>query len=84
MQRTQIYLPPAHHRALRREARARGIPMTELLRRLVAEHVEHGGLAAVSKEAVLRFVALGRSGRGNTAARHDAALDEAFRAGVLR
>lgn len=84
MQRTQIYLPPAHHRALRTEARQRGIPMTEVLRRLVADHVARRGLSSVPKEAVLRFVALGRGGRGDAAARHDEALDEAFRAGALR
>jgi hypothetical protein len=43
MTRTQVYLPAGHHRALRREARTKGISLTELVRRLVADHVEAGG-----------------------------------------
>ncbi|MBI5481020.1 MAG: hypothetical protein HY906_19335 [Deltaproteobacteria bacterium] len=85
MTRTQVYLPPGHHRALRREARERGISLTELVRRLVADHVEaRGGLPAVGKEAVLAFVALGHGGRADVSERHDEALDEALRAGAVR
>jgi hypothetical protein len=32
MIRTQIYLSPSQHRALKREAKAAGISMTELVR----------------------------------------------------
>lgn len=38
-QRTQVYLDPDDHRALVREAAARGISLAELMRRLVAGHV---------------------------------------------
>ena len=80
-----MYLPAGHHRALRREARAKGISLTELVRRLVADHVEAGGgLGAVAKESVMAFVALGHGGNADVSERHDQALDEALRAGALR
>jgi hypothetical protein len=40
MIRTQVYLSPAQHRALKREAKAAGISMTELVRQIVADRVE--------------------------------------------
>ncbi len=59
--------------------------MTELLRRIVGEHMAGGrGLGRIRKEAVLAFVGLGRSGRLDVAERHDEALDEANRAGAVR
>ena len=85
MNRTQIYLPRTHHQALQREARAAGISMTELVRRIVADHVEgRRGLGSVSKDAVLRFVALGKSGRSDGSERHDAILDESLRGRAVR
>ena len=80
-----MYLTPESLRALRREAKGAGISLTELLRRIVAAHVQgRAGVEAFSKEAVLSFVALGRSGREDGSERHDAVLDEAFRGGALR
>lgn len=85
MVRTQVYLTLAQHRALKREAKAAGISMTELVRQIVAERVEGRRLVRVhDKEAIMRFVGLGNSGPSNTAEEHDRALDEAFRAGDLR
>jgi hypothetical protein len=83
--RTQVYLPAETHRLLRREARSAGVSMTELVRRVLARHVHaHHGVEAISKDAVLAFVALGRSGRSTGSATHDHVLDEALRAGSLR
>jgi hypothetical protein len=56
--------------------------MTALLRRIVDERL--GPRPGPSKEEALSFVALGASGRRDTAAHHDRALDEAFRGGSLR
>ena len=85
MVRTQIYLPPGHHRALRREAKSTGISMTELIRRIVDAHVTgRRGIAAFPKETMLSFVALGRSGESDISERHDKALDEAFGAPPVR
>ena len=85
MVRTQVYLSASDHRALKAEARKQGISMTELMRRLVALHVAgRAGVAAFPKQAVLSFVALGRSGASDTAERHDDALDEALRADAVR
>jgi hypothetical protein len=86
MERTQIYLPVSHLRAIQREAKRAGLSVTELVRRIVAEHVEgRRGVDAVKKEQVLSFIALGRSRAGGTTSEHhDDALDEAFRAGDLR
>ncbi len=83
--RTQIYLTPDSLRSLRREAKEARISLTELLRRIVAAHVAGAaGVESFSKEDVLSFVALGRSGRHDGSEHHDAALDEAFRAGAVR
>ena len=85
MVRTQIYLSSSQHRALKREAKAAGVSMTELVRRIVAERVEGRQLVRVhDKETVMRFVGLGDSGTSNASEDHDRALDEAFRAGDLR
>ena len=85
MVRTQIYLSQSQHRALKREAKAAGISMTELVRQIVAERVEGRRPVHVhDKEAIMRFIGLGDSGAGSTSEDHDHALDEAFRAGDLR
>jgi len=85
MVRTQIYLSKTQHRALKREARAAGVSMTELVRQIVAERVEGKQRVRVhGKEAIMRFIGLGDTGAGNASEDHDRALDEAFRAGDLR
>jgi predicted HicB family RNase H-like nuclease len=85
MIRTQVYLTPRQHRALRRSAKEAGVSMTEMLRRILAEHFAgRRGIASFDKETVLAFAALGRSGLRDVAERHDEALDEALRAPSLR
>lgn len=85
MVRTQIYLSPAQHRALKREAKAAGVSMTELVRRILTERVEGRQSVRIhDKEAIMRFVGLGDSGPGQASEDHDNTLDEAFRAGDLR
>ncbi len=59
--------------------------MTELVRRVLSRHVQgHRGVEAISKETVLSFIALGRSGESRGSADHDQILDDALRAGPLR
>jgi hypothetical protein len=59
--------------------------MTELVRRVLAGHVQgRRGVESVSKEDVLSFVALGRSGKSKGSTEHDRILDDALRAGTLR
>jgi hypothetical protein len=85
MVRTQIYLFPAQHRALKRAAKSAGISMTELVRRIVAERIEgQPHVRARDKEAIVRFIGLGDGGTSSASEDHDNALDEAFRAGDLR
>jgi hypothetical protein len=80
MIRTQMYLTPEQHRALKTEARRSGVSMTEQLRRILEAHFRGAaGLTAVSKERILCFVGLGESGRADTAEHHDSALNEALR-----
>ena len=81
MVRTQIYLARSQHSALRREAKREGLSMTELVRRIVGEHLEgRRGVAAFGKDAILSFVGLGDSGKADGSEHHDEVLDEAFRA----
>ena len=85
MVRTQVYLPASNHRAVRDEARRAGVSMTELVRRIVQQHLTgRGGVTVFRKDAVLSFVGLGRSGRARVSERHDEALDKAFRARAVR
>lgn len=85
MVRTQVYLSASQHRALKREAKASGISMTELVRQIVAERVEGRRSVLVhGKDEIMRFVGLGNSGAASISENHDAALDEALRAGNLR
>jgi len=85
MIRTQMYIPANQHRALRSEAKREGVSMTELVRRILAAHFSgRRGIASFPKEAVLSFVALGRSGRPDVSERHDEALDDAFGGRAVR
>jgi hypothetical protein len=78
--RTMIYLEPEQHRALRAEAAQEGVSMAELLRRLIAHHLEdRRGTRPVPRDAYLRIVGVGASGRGDVSARHDAYLPDAIR-----
>lgn len=85
MVRTQVYLAEEQHRALKEAASKASISMTELIRRIVAEHLDgRQGVAAFQKEAVLAFVGLGSSGTNDTSERHDEILREEFGGEAVR
>jgi hypothetical protein len=78
--RTMIYLDEDQHRALRREAEAEGVSMTELIRRLVRRHLEERpSPPAVRPETYLGLVGIGTSDRRDVSERHDAYLGNAIR-----
>lgn len=78
--RTMIYLDREHHQALRTEAALEGISMAELLRRIVRGHLNgRRGPQPVPREAYLKIIGLGASGRSDISERHDAYLAEALR-----
>ncbi len=75
-----MYLEPEQLRAVKAEARARGISVAEFLRRLVQEHLEQRRVAfPTPAEAYGRIVGLGASRHDDIAKRHDAYLAEAIR-----
>ena len=73
--RTQVYLEQEQHRHLQEEAQALNVPMTELLRRIVADHM-HGSRPSPSKKAFMSIVGLGASGEKAIAEEHDRYLAE--------
>lgn len=78
--RTMVYLDAEQLQALRAEAKAQGISLAELLRRLVQEHLEkRQDIAPVPPSAFLRIVGLGSSGQGDISERHDDYLGKALR-----
>jgi ribbon-helix-helix CopG family protein len=83
--KTMVYLEPDQHRALKARARAEGISMAELMRRLARAHLEQARrLPAVSPAAYDDLVSLGASGRSDIGDRHDAELARALRAKHVR
>jgi hypothetical protein len=80
MVRTQVYLTPEQHAALRRAAERTGVSMTEELRRLIDRHLLAKGAAAeLAREPVFSFIGIGESGDSEVAERHDEYLAGAFR-----
>lgn len=78
--RTMVYLDPEQLQVLKAEAKAQRISLAELIRRLVKQYLEERqGSPAVPREAYLKIVALGSSGRQDVSDRHDAYLGEALR-----
>lgn len=79
--RTMLYVDPEELKALQAEARAQGVSLAELLRRLVRAYLEarRRPTAPPSRSAYLKLVGLGASGRSDIAARHDAYLGDAVR-----
>jgi len=73
--RTQVYLEREQHRHLQEEAQALNVPMTELLRRIVADHM-HGPRPSPSHQAFMSIVGLGASGESAIAEEHDRYLAE--------
>jgi len=78
--RTTVYLDTQELRALRAEAKAKGISLAEVLQRLVREHLEQRQAAPPAlPEAYLKIVALGSSGHQEISEGHDTYLAEALR-----
>lgn len=78
--KTMIYLERDQHRALRARARAEGISLAELVRRVTDAHLtESQPRPAVSRAIYQGLVALGASGRPDVSDHHDAALAGALR-----
>ena len=85
MVRTQVYLTPEQHDALRRAAERTGVSMTEELRRLIDRHLLAKGTSAeLERETVFTFVGIGESGDSEVAERHDEYLADAFRGTDVR
>ena len=62
--RTMIYLDLDQIQSIREEAKALGISLAELMRRLVRDHLESRQIPRISsREDYLKIVALGSSGR---------------------
>lgn len=78
--RTILSLERAQLRALKARARAEGVSVAELMRRLIADSLRTDGRrTSVPKSTFERLVALGSSGRADVADRHDALLGDALR-----
>ena len=73
--KTMVYLEPDQHRALKARAKAEGISLAELMRRLARAHIEGSrALPVVPPAAYNDLVALGASGRSDIGDNHDAEL----------
>ncbi len=78
--RTMVYLEAEQLQSLQLEARNQRISLAELMRRLVRNHLtQDKGVPAVSKEAYLKIVGLGSSGKKDISEKHDHYLGEAIR-----
>lgn len=74
-----VYLERAQHRALRERARAEGISLAALIRRLADEHLTETRLRAVPAATFRALVGLGESGQPDIADDHDIALARALK-----
>ena len=75
-----VYLEPDQHRALKARARADGISLAELIRRLARAHItQTHPLPAVARDTYGALVALGASGRQDIGDDHDVHLARALR-----
>jgi hypothetical protein len=79
MKPTLVYLTAEQHRALKARARAQGVSLAELVRRLADAHLLDGR-PEVPADAYRGLVGLGASGRRDVASDHDAHLSRALRA----
>jgi hypothetical protein len=78
--RTMIYLDSEELKGLRSEAKAQGISMAELVRRLVRDHLSrHRSVMMPKPQVYLRIVGIGVSGQGDISERHDSYLGEVIR-----
>jgi len=78
--RTQVYLTPEHHAFLKEEAKRQEIALTELLRRILDEHMQHER----PREDFLKIVALGSSGQRDVSTEHDRYIADALQAEHVR
>ena len=78
--KTMVYLEQDQHRALRALARAEGISLAELIRRLAGAHLSQTRqqLPGVTRNVYSGLVALGASGRQDIGDDHDAHLARAL------
>jgi hypothetical protein len=75
-----VYLEPEQLQSLRLEARNQRISLAELMRRLVRNHLtKDKGVSAAPKEAYLKIVGLGSSGKTDISEEHDHYLGKAIR-----
>lgn len=78
--RTMVYIEASQLRALKTEAKARGISLAEMFRQLVQGHLErHQEKSPASPEAFRRIVGLGSSGHKDISEQHDTRFAEALR-----
>jgi hypothetical protein len=75
-----VYLEPEQLQSLQLEASNQRISLAELMRRLVKNHLTRDkGVPAASKEAYLKIVGLGSSGKKDISEKHDHYLAKAIR-----
>ncbi|MEW6048659.1 MAG: CopG family transcriptional regulator [Bacillota bacterium] len=79
VKRTQVYLDPVEHEALKRKAAEEGVSMSELVRRIVREQLGLGKHRGSPEERLMRLVAIGASGLSDVSERHDEYLARALR-----
>jgi len=78
--KTMVYLEADQHRALKARARAEGISLAELMRRLARDHIAGTReRPAVSADSYNGLVALGASGHQDIGDQHDVQLARALR-----
>lgn len=75
--RTQIYLEPEQHQSLQEEARKKGISMAELIRQVVARHLE-SNRHPTAKEYLLDIIGLFHDPAPDVSEQHDRYLGEAL------
>ena len=79
MVRTQIYLYPAQHRLLKKEAQQRDISMAQLFREIVGEHMSGASTKRrFTKQDYMAIVGLGDSGRSDISEKHDEYVGQAI------
>ncbi|WP_404980602.1 ribbon-helix-helix domain-containing protein [Carboxydichorda subterranea] len=78
MKRTQVYLDPLEHEALKRRAAEEGVSMSQLLRRLVRQQLGLRGATRAGADRLMRLVGIGASGWPDVSERHDDHLAEAL------
>ena len=76
--RTQIYLDPAQHRRLKREAHKRDLSLAQVVREAVGEYLKGAEKAEFTKDEYMSIVGLGESASAEGSQAHDRLLGEAL------